>query len=112
MRLVLERVSARRTDNEYGIFDEVTGKCVGTVSIERAPRVGNIRYPTRVIRLFDSKYISSFNTHMECVAFVKGVEALLSYMLEAKDVKGLKSALNNMLEAKEVEIPAKPASAD
>jgi hypothetical protein len=53
MRLVLERVSARQTDNEYGIFDEVTGKCVGTVSIERAPRVGNIRYPTRVIRLFD-----------------------------------------------------------
>ena len=74
--------------------------------------MGNIRYPTRVIRLFDSKYISSFNTHMECIAFVKGVEALLSYMLEAKDVKGLKSALNNMLEAKEFEIPAKPASAD
>lgn len=42
MRLVLERVSAQRSDNEYGIFDEVTDKCVGTVSIERAPRVGNI----------------------------------------------------------------------
>jgi hypothetical protein len=59
--------------------------------------------------LFDSKSISNFNTHVECVAFVKGVEALLNYMLEAKDVEGLKSALNNMLEAKEFEIPAKPA---
>jgi hypothetical protein len=37
---------------------------------------------------------------MECIAFVKGVEALLNYMLEARDVKGLKSVLNNMLEAK------------
>jgi hypothetical protein len=109
MRLLLERVSTRRTDSEYGIFDEVTGKCVGTVSIERAPRIGHQKYSTRAIRLFDSKYISSFNSHMECVAFVKGVEALLSYMLEAKDVKGLKSALNDMLEAKEFEMPAKPA---
>ena len=39
----------------------------------------------------------------------EGVEALLNYMLEAKDVKGVKSVLKNMLEAKEFEIPAKPA---
>jgi hypothetical protein len=102
----LERVSTRRTAGEYAIFDEVTGKCVGTVNIERAHRLGQQRYPTSVIRVFDSKSISNFNTHLECVAFVKGVEALLSYMLEAKDVKGLKSVLNNMLEAKEFEIPA------
>ena len=105
MRLILERVS---TPNEYGIFDEVTGKCVGTVSIERAHR-GHKRYPTRTIRLFDSKYVGSFNTHTECIAFVKGAEAVLNYMLEAKDVKGLKSVLDHMLEAKEFEIPAKPA---
>jgi hypothetical protein len=57
----------------------------------------------------DSKYIGSFNTHTECVAFVKGVEAVLNYMLEAKDVKGLKSVLDHTLEAKEFEIPAKLA---
>ena len=34
------------------------------------------------------------------LAFVKGVEAVLNYMLEAKDVKGLNSALNHMLEVK------------
>ena len=80
MRLILERVS---TPNEYGIFDEVTGKCVGTVSIDRAPR--HRTYPTRTIQLFDSKYAGNFNTHSECVAFVKGVEAVLNHMLKAKD---------------------------
>jgi hypothetical protein len=60
-------------------------------------------------RLFDSKYVGSFNTHTECVAFVKGVEAVLNYMLEAKDVKGLRIVRDHMLEAKEFEIPAKPA---
>jgi hypothetical protein len=110
MRLVLDKFSARGTADEYGISDEVTGKCVGTVSIGRASRIGRGRYPTRSIRLFDSKHISAFNTHMECVAFVRGVEAVLNYMLEAKDVKGLNSALNCMLEAKECETPAEPAA--
>jgi len=47
---------------------------------------------------------------MECVAFVKGVEAVLNYMLEVKDVKGVRSALHHMLEAKECETPAEPAA--
>ena len=64
----------------------------------------------RTIRLFDSKYVGSFNTHTECVAFVKGAEAVLNYMLEAKDVKGVRSALHHMLEAKECETPAEPAA--
>jgi len=104
MRLILDRVSARGTATEYAICDEVTGKCVGTVSIERVSRIGRGRYPARTIRLFDSEYISSFNTHMECLAFVKGVEVVLNYMLEAKDGKGVKSVLNHMLEAKECEV--------
>jgi hypothetical protein len=38
MRLKLERGGgARRTGNEYGVFDETTGKCVGTVSFEKVP---------------------------------------------------------------------------
>jgi hypothetical protein len=106
MHLKFDRVGARTTGNEYGISDEVTGKCVGIVSIEGASRVDRGRYPTRIIRLFGSKCISRFNTHVECVAFVKGVEAVLNYMLEVKDVKGLTSVLNHMLEAKECETPA------
>jgi hypothetical protein len=92
---------ARRTGNEYGVFDEATGKCVGTVSFDKAPRASNRSYPTRTIRLFDAKYIGSFNTHMESVAFVKDVEVVLNYMLKVKDLKSAKSPLNHMLEAKE-----------
>jgi len=110
MRLILDRFSARGTTDEYGISDEVTGKHVGIVSIERTSRTGRARYPTRTIRLFNSNNVSSFNTHMECVAFVKGVEAVLNYMLEVKDVKGVRSALHHMLEAKECETPAEPAA--
>ena len=43
---------------------------------------------------------------MECVAFVKGVEVVLDYMLKMKDVKSAKSLLNHMLETKEK--PAEP----
>jgi hypothetical protein len=101
MRLLLERVSTRRTGNEYGVFDETTGKCVGTVSVDKVLRASHKSYPTRTIRLFDSKYVGVFNTHMECIAFVKGVEVVLDHMLKVKDVKSAKSVLNHMLEAKE-----------
>jgi hypothetical protein len=106
MRLLLGRVSTRRTGNEYGVFDEATGKCVGTVSFDKVIRANHKSYPTKTIRLFDSKYVGIFNTHMECVAFVKGVEVVLEYMLKVKDVKSAKSLLNHMLEAKER--PAEP----
>ena len=76
----------------------------------RQLRQGAPRQPqelsTRTIRLFDSKYVGIFNTHMECVAFVKGVEVVLDYMLKVKDVKSAKALLNHMLEAKEK--PAEP----
>jgi hypothetical protein len=47
MRLLLERVSARRTGNEHGVFDETTGKCVGTVSFDKVARASHKSYPTR-----------------------------------------------------------------
>jgi hypothetical protein len=77
-------VSTRRTGNEYGVFDETTGKCVGTVSFDKVSRASHKSYPTRTIRLFDSKYVGIFNTHMECVAFVKGVEVVLDCMGEGE----------------------------
>jgi hypothetical protein len=100
MRLKLERSDFHwtRKSNAFVVLDEVIGKCIGTVSIDRAP--SHRSYPTRTIQLFDSKYTSSFNTHAECVAFVKGVEAVLNHMLKAKDLKSVKAALNHMLEAK------------
>jgi hypothetical protein len=63
MRLKLERDDgARRTGSKHGIVDETTGKCVGTVSFDKAPRAGHKSYPTRTIRLFDSKYTSASST--------------------------------------------------
>ena len=67
-------MGTQRTAGAKGLPGE--GRLMRTICIERAPRIGHHRYPTRTIRLFDS--ISSFNSHMECVAFVKGVPVFLA----------------------------------
>jgi hypothetical protein len=36
--------------------------------------------------------VGNFNTHAECVVFVKGVEAVLNYLLKADDAKSAKSS--------------------
>jgi hypothetical protein len=46
-------------------------------------------------------YSGSFNTHGECVAFVKGVETVVSHILKAKDATSVKAVQNHMLEGKE-----------
>jgi hypothetical protein len=61
------------------------------------PRASHKSYSTGGIRLFDSKYVGIFHTHMECVAFVKGVEVVLHYMLKVKDVKSPKALLTTSL---------------
>ena len=74
MRLKLQRVDgryARTMPSQYGVFDEVTGKRVGAVTIDR--HIGKRRV-FRTVVLFDERYSGSFDTHTECVAFVKGVE--------------------------------------
>ena len=109
MRLKLERGDgARRTGNTAYLTKPPAS--VSEPSVDKVPRADHKSYPTRTIRLFDSKYVGIFNTHMECVAFVKGVEVVLDYMLKVKDVKSTKSLLNHMLEAKEK--PAEPGRAD
>jgi hypothetical protein len=56
MRLKLESGDgARRTGNEYGVFDETTGECIGTISFDKVPRADHKSYLIRTIRLFDSK---------------------------------------------------------
>jgi hypothetical protein len=62
MHLKLERVDAyygRTTSDQYGVFDELTGKRVGTVSIDR---YGGRRRLTRTVQLFDRKYRGTFET--------------------------------------------------
>ena len=65
--LKLQRVDARYAGTmptQYGVFDEVTGKCVGAVAIDR--HVGKRRV-FRTVVLFDERYSDSFDTHVECV---------------------------------------------
>ena len=86
--------AAREIRLKYGVIDELTGKSVGTVSSERVPRRTRL-YPTRTrgstppgpFNCSNCKYMGSFSTHAECVAFVKGVEVVLNYMPKATDVK-------------------------
>lgn len=42
---------------------------------------------TRLISLFGGKYTGEFDTHEECVAFAKGVEAVLNHMVSTGDEK-------------------------
>ena len=54
MRLKLERDDgARRMRSEYGVFDEATGKCVGTVQLQGAPWRPQ-ELPHKDIRLYNS----------------------------------------------------------
>lgn len=110
MRLKLERVEGYytgRTSYQYGVFDELTDKCVGIINIDRY--IGKRRV-TRTVELFDRKYRGSFDTHAKCVAFAKGVEAVLNHILKAKDATSVNAVLNHMLEVKECGAPAKPAA--
>jgi hypothetical protein len=94
MGLKLERLDAYytgKTSCQYGIFDEVTGKCIGTVNIDRY--IGKRRV-ARTVQLFDKKYSGSFDTHAECVAFVKGVEAVLNHTMKPKVAAGTLVAMD------------------
>ena len=96
MHLKLERVDTyygRTTSDQYCVLDELTGQSVGTVSIDRHD---GRRRLTRTVQLFDKKYRGTFETHAECVAFVKGVEAVLNYLAEGH----VEVALNHVLKAK------------
>ena len=110
MRLKLERADSyytERTSYQYSVFDELTGKSAGTINIDRY--IGKRRV-TRTVQLFDRKYSGSFDTHAECVAFVKGVEVVLNHILKVENATSVNAMLNHMLEAKECGVPAKPAA--
>ncbi|HEV7877717.1 hypothetical protein [Bradyrhizobium sp.] len=55
------------------ISDADTGKDIGAL---RYGRQGG-----RTVSLFDGKYQRTFDTHEECCAFAKGVEAVLNHMV-------------------------------
>jgi hypothetical protein len=60
------------------VIDEDTGKVVGFVHCERSPA-------ERHISLFGGKYQGQFRSHEGCVAFAKGVEAVLNHIVAADE---------------------------
>lgn len=53
----------------HSVVDRDTGKKVGTLECRQGMTLSNRRYHSRTISLFDGKYLGSFETHAECVAF-------------------------------------------
>jgi hypothetical protein len=72
MRFKIPKVDLRdRWSGSMPIIDEETGRHVGQFKYRH--RSG------RTVSLFDGKFVGVFEKHEECVAFAKGVAAVLSY---------------------------------
>jgi hypothetical protein len=75
----------RIAGTRHPIIDRDSGKRVGILECRQGMTALNRRYPSRTVSLFDNKYQGSFETHAECVAFAKGVEAVINQTVEPKD---------------------------
>jgi hypothetical protein len=82
MKLKIPGLDIRRLGGSIqsdSVDDEETGKSVGRI-VHASSLDGN----RRRISLFDGKYEGSFKTHEECIAFARGVEAVLNHMVSLK----------------------------
>jgi hypothetical protein len=73
MRLKLERGDAhcRPKFDRYGVFDEVIGNGVWTVSVDPLPRLGIKELPDQDDATVRHQVHRHFNTQAESVAFVR-----------------------------------------
>jgi hypothetical protein len=87
MDIKVPRIDGRTrfADGPHQIIDVDSGKTVGNLECRQGMTLGNRRYMSRTLSLFDGKYRGSFETHAECVAFAKGVEAVIKQMVAPKD---------------------------
>jgi hypothetical protein len=71
----------RMADHPHKVMDSDTDKAIGLVQGHQGPSLGpSLRWS---ISLFDGKYEGVFERHDECVAFAKGVEAVLNHMVSS-----------------------------
>ena len=74
MKITIPHVDHRSYDcATLALVDEDTGKDVGLFMFGK--EMG------RRVSLFDRKYEGTFESHAECFAFAKGVEAVLSHIV-------------------------------
>jgi hypothetical protein len=85
MKLQVPKVDGRTRMGgcRHKVIDLDTGKAVGWIEGHEGAFIGNTRYPSWRISLFDGKYKSGFEKHDECVAFAEGVEAVLNHMVSS-----------------------------
>ena len=67
------------------VIDLDTGKKIGTLECGQGSWSCNKRFLSRRISLFDDKLRGNFETHAECVAFAKGIEAAINQIIAPKD---------------------------
>jgi hypothetical protein len=95
MNIKVPRIDGRTRigDIPHPIIDLDTGQRVGTIECRQGTTTSTFddhsrtfrRYHSRTISLIDDKYRGSFETHAECVAFAKGVEAVINQAIAPKD---------------------------
>jgi hypothetical protein len=87
MDIQVPRIDGRTRigDMPHPIIDRDSGKRIGTLECRQGMWSPNRRYHSRTISLFDNKFRASFETHAECVAFAKGVEAAINQIIAPKD---------------------------
>lgn len=87
MKIEIPRVDGRswRAQMKVYVKDADTGQDIGYIENRQGsayPVDGEYRrHPSRSINLFHGKYTGSFETHEECLAFAKGVEAVVNHIV-------------------------------
>lgn len=82
MNIEVPRIDGRtvHAGGTIPIKDLDSGDTVGYLETGQGFEAGTMRQPSRSICLF-GKYYGSFESHNECVAFAKGVQAVLKHMV-------------------------------
>ena len=78
MRLTISYVDTAGP-HKGDVIDQDNNKCVGYI------RSGSLNSGFRYVFLFNGKYSARCASQDECFGFVKGVEAVLNYMIAAGD---------------------------
>ncbi len=95
MRLrITEHDQCDQTMYSVPVIDEETNKAAGQVIFSQ--------YQGRSIYLFDEKYKGKFGTHAECVAFAKGVEAVLNHMISGMELRPTDSPAADPLRSSQI----------
>ncbi|MBR1142235.1 hypothetical protein [Bradyrhizobium sp. AUGA SZCCT0431] len=79
MQIEVPKIDSRGGGSS-AIIDLESGKAIGSLMTRQGSDAGDRRAPSRSVKLL-GKYVGRFEIHEECVAFAKGVEEVLNFMV-------------------------------